>query len=112
MRTPITRSGWLTVSTRSCSHAGAAGPSLRLLVQVDTDGWDVEPNLWDAGETVYLLDRAQHVLASGSLKDAHEESALTRAAGSGELLAAVARCPYGRTNPPLPASIYCEDLHA
>lgn len=82
-------------------RADIATRSLRCLVQVDAEGWDIEPHLWDAGETVPLpehwwdlLDRAGHVLVAGPLKDARDESALTRAADAGELLAVVARVSF------------------
>ncbi|WP_371558444.1 hypothetical protein OG416_35425 (plasmid) [Streptomyces longwoodensis] len=42
-----------------------------------------------------LLDRASHVLIAGPLKDAQDESALTRGADAGELLAVVARVSFG-----------------
>ncbi|WP_455355915.1 hypothetical protein [Streptomyces sp. SYSU K217416] len=84
-----------------CVRADIATRSLRCLVQVDAEGWDVEPHLWDASETVALpehwwdlLDRAQHILVAGPLKDAKDESALTQAADSGELLAVVARVSF------------------
>ncbi|WP_406471958.1 hypothetical protein OH738_40875 (plasmid) [Streptomyces hirsutus] len=82
-------------------RADIATRSLRCLVQIDTEGMDMQPHLWDAGETVPLpghwwdlLDRAQHVLVAGPLKDTEDESALTRAADSGELLAVVARVSF------------------
>ncbi|WP_233221407.1 hypothetical protein [Streptomyces carminius] len=82
-------------------RADIATRSLRCLAQVDTEGWDIEPRLWDANETVSLpehwwdlLDRAQHVLVAGPLKGAPDESGLTRAADSGELLAVIARVSF------------------
>jgi hypothetical protein len=82
-------------------RADIATRSLRCLVQVDAEGWDVEPHLWDASETMPLpehwwdlLDHAQHVLVAGPLKDAKDESALARTADSGELLAVVARVSF------------------
>lgn len=75
--------------------------SLECLVQVDPDGNDVLPHLWDASETVPLpdsfwdlLDRAQHVLVAGPVKDAEDQGAIQRAADTGELLAVVARVRF------------------
>ncbi|MFF0170221.1 hypothetical protein [Streptomyces prasinus] len=82
-------------------RADIATRSLRCLVQIDAEGCDVQPHLWDASETVPLpepwwdlLDGAQHVLVAGPLKDTEDEGALTRAADSGELLAVVARVSF------------------
>jgi hypothetical protein len=79
-----------------------ASRSLHCLVHIDREGNDELPHLWDASETVplpenwwNLLDRAQHVLVAGPVKDAADETALTRAAGCGELLAVVARVSFG-----------------
>ncbi|WP_280910267.1 hypothetical protein [Streptomyces sp. SAI-208] len=75
--------------------------SLECLAQVDPDGYDVLPHLWDASETVALpdafwdlLDRAQHVLVVGPVKDGEDQDAFQRAADAGELLAVVARVRF------------------
>jgi hypothetical protein len=75
--------------------------SLECLVQIDPDGYDVLPHLWDASETVPLpepfwdlLDRAQHVLVAGPVKDGEDQDAFQRAADTGELLAVVARVRF------------------
>ncbi|MGV9277685.1 hypothetical protein [Streptomyces griseosporeus] len=93
-RLPDLNSSWVV-------RADTATRSLRCLVQVDAEGWDVEPHLWDATETVSLpdhwwdlLDRTQHVLVAGPVKGANDESALTRAADDGELLAVIARVSF------------------
>ncbi|MEU7106463.1 hypothetical protein ABZ951_15605 [Streptomyces sp. NPDC046215] len=71
--------------------------SLLCLTHVTDDGYDELPHLWDAAETVplpehwwNLLDRTEHVLVAGPVKDAADGTALDRAADAGELLAVVA----------------------
>ncbi|MFB7108560.1 hypothetical protein [Streptomyces sp. NPDC056190] len=39
-------------------RADNATRSLRCLVQVDAEGWDIEPHLWGAGETVLVAQAA------------------------------------------------------
>ncbi|MFE1841701.1 hypothetical protein [Streptomyces sviceus] len=75
--------------------------SLECLAQIDPDGYDVLPHLWDANETVPLpepfwdlLDRAQHVLVAGPVKDGEDQDAFQRAADTGELLAVVAHVRF------------------
>jgi hypothetical protein len=75
--------------------------SLECLAQIDPDGYDVLPHLWDASETVPLpepfwdlLDRAQHVLVAGPVKDGEDQDAFQGAADTGELLAVVARVRF------------------
>lgn len=75
--------------------------SLECIVQIEPDGNDVYPHLWDAGEAVSLpasfwdvLDRAQHVLVVGPVKDGEDQAAVQRAAAAGELLAVVARVSF------------------
>ncbi|WP_084718855.1 hypothetical protein [Streptacidiphilus carbonis] len=89
------------LDTTWCVRTDIATRSLQCLVQVDAEGWDVEPHLWDASETIALpehwwdlLDRSQHILVAGPLKDAADESALSWASDSGELLAVVARVSF------------------
>ncbi|WP_370417359.1 hypothetical protein AB8O64_01300 [Streptomyces sp. QH1-20] len=79
-----------------------ASRSLVSLTHVTEEGDDVLPHLWDAAGTVSLsenwwdlLDRAQHVLVAGPVKDAADETVLTQAARTGELLAVVARVSFG-----------------
>lgn len=92
--------GMPELDTSWCVRADIATRSLRCLVRVDAEGWDMEPHLWDASESVTLpkhwwdlLDRAQHVLVAGPLTDATDDWA-TRAADAGELLAVVARVSF------------------
>ncbi|GAA2301800.1 hypothetical protein GCM10010234_50910 [Streptomyces hawaiiensis] len=75
--------------------------SLECIARIQPDGWDEEPHLWDASETVTLpetfwdlLDRAQQVLVAGPVTDAKNESEVQRAAEVGELLAVVARVSF------------------
>ncbi|UFR07161.1 hypothetical protein KBP30_41220 [Streptomyces sp. Go40/10] len=103
------RTGWQAWNARTLPELDVdwrlrvdiASKLLQSIVRVQPDGWDEEPHLWDASETVTLpetfwnlLDRAQHVLVAGPVTDAENESEVQRAAEAGELLAAVARVSF------------------
>ncbi|GAB1331642.1 hypothetical protein [Streptomyces sennicomposti] len=103
------RTGWQVWDARTLPELDVdwrlrvdiASKSLQSIVRVQPDGWDEEPHLWDASETVTLpetfwnlLDRAQHVLVTGPVTDAENESEVQRAAEAGELLAVVARVSF------------------
>lgn len=103
------RTGWPAWDARTLSDLDAdwrlrvdiATRSLECIVRVQPDGWDEEPHLWDASETVPLpesfwdlLDRTQHVLVAGPVTDAENVSEVQRAADAGELLAVVARVSF------------------
>ncbi|MEU9330911.1 hypothetical protein AB0D91_45520 [Streptomyces canus] len=77
--------------------------SLECLAQIDPDGCDVLPHVWDASETVPLpeafwdlLDRAQHVL-NALLRDQPEAETTPSAALTLKASPECARC-----RPPLP----------
>ncbi|MFB8314732.1 hypothetical protein ACFC5T_40440 [Streptomyces sp. NPDC055961] len=81
-------------------RARIADRSLQALVRVGPDGED-DIELWRAAETVTLpdhwwtlLDRVQHVLVAGPVKDAENPAALQAAGDAGELLAVVARVEF------------------
>lgn len=103
------RTGWQAWDARTLPELDVnwrlrvdiASRSLESIVRVQPDGWDEEPHLWDANETVTLpetfwnlLDRAQHVLVVGPVSAAENESEVQRAAEAGELLAVVARVSF------------------
>ncbi|MEV6425043.1 hypothetical protein [Streptomyces sp. NPDC051662] len=80
-------------------RATIADRSLSGLVHVDDDGQD-DIELWRAAQTVSLpadwwalLDRAQHVLVVGPVKEA-DHQALQSAGDAGELLAVIARVSF------------------
>ncbi|MFD4555259.1 hypothetical protein ACFWP5_13230 [Streptomyces sp. NPDC058469] len=80
-------------------RATIADRSLSGLVHVDDDGQD-DIELWRAAQTVSLpedwwalLDRAQHVLVVGPVKEA-DHHALQAAGDAGELLAVIARVSF------------------
>jgi hypothetical protein len=80
-------------------RARIANHSLQGLVHIGRDGED-DIELWRASEKVTmpaawwdLLDRAQHVLVTGPVKDG-EHQALQEAGDAGELLAVVARVSF------------------
>ncbi|CAL9677777.1 hypothetical protein SUDANB105_08088 (plasmid) [Streptomyces sp. enrichment culture] len=80
-------------------RASIADRSLQGLVQVDDDGED-DVELWRAAQAVSLpaewwalLERAQHVLVVGPVKEA-DEQALQAAGDAGELLAVIARVSF------------------
>ncbi|MEU5483470.1 hypothetical protein [Streptomyces mirabilis] len=80
-------------------RATIADHSLSGLVHVDDDGQD-DIELWRAAQTVSLpadwwalLDRAQHVLVVGPVKEA-DHQALQAAGDAGELLAVIARVSF------------------
>ncbi|MGS2592037.1 hypothetical protein ACU6P3_32310, partial (plasmid) [Streptomyces hebeiensis] len=80
-------------------RARIADRSLQGLVHVGPDGED-DIELWRAAETVSLpehwwdlLDRAQHVLVAGPVKET-DHQALQAAGDAGELLAVIARVSF------------------
>ncbi|MFF9901288.1 hypothetical protein [Streptomyces longispororuber] len=81
-------------------RARIADRSLQGLVHVGPDGND-DIELWRAAETVSLpeswwdlLDRVQHVLVAGPVKNSEDLKALQAAGDAGELLAVVARVSF------------------
>ncbi|WP_019982786.1 MULTISPECIES: hypothetical protein [unclassified Streptomyces] len=81
-------------------RARIADHALEGLVHVGPDGWD-DLELWRAAESVSLrgpwwelLDRVQHVLVAGPVKDPDSPGAVEAAAAAGELMAVVARVSF------------------